>query len=345
MKRIQVGKIGENLFADANTGIIYFRMYRAGVGRIERSTKTTNINEARITARAMQNAFFSGNDLRGSSLVFSEWNNWLQLQKTKAINTYTSIEVQGRLHILPFFGPMRINDINEATWENYIANSKSKNARRKMFNDRKYFAMFLNHLHRQGLIKKVPRLRNPDPELKAGKVYTEQEIQKLLNASNQDLKLQILMGVTMGMRRSEILLLEWDRVDLEKNFIYLRAEDTKIRKARTFAISPQVLSLLHSRKALGQNSPFVFCSPKDPSRSVGRLGNEKAWSGAKKVAGVSGRFHDLRHTFLTNAFKLNINPMLVCHYAGLSIEEAQRTYLHFSNEDTRKVIDIMSQNE
>jgi len=83
----------------------------------------------------------------------------------------------------------------------------------------------------------------------------------------------------------------------------------------------------------------VFASPGNPDKCQQNNGNKRIWASCKRLAGIPKeyRFHWLRHTFLTNAFKQSVNPALICEYAGLSLEEAQRTYLHFSVDDTRVV--------
>lgn len=44
------GKGCENLYRHPKTGVIYFRVYRKGKGRIERSTRTTVLSQAKIVA-------------------------------------------------------------------------------------------------------------------------------------------------------------------------------------------------------------------------------------------------------------------------------------------------------
>jgi integrase len=146
----------------------------------------------------------------------------------------------------------------------------------------------------------------------------------------------------MGMRVGEIMTLEWTQVDFGRRTIYLPAEKTKIRKERTFGISDICLDLL-IRLHQNTKGSAVFPSPTDPNKTQGRDGNKKAWANCKRLAGIPKeyRFHWLRHTFLTRVFKKSVNPALICEYAGLSLEEASKTYLHFTVDDTRVVASLV----
>lgn len=322
--------------------VFWVRMHKTGKGRLEESLKTDLLVEAR-EKRDVRIAEFLGEKPRRSSKVFlveEKYPEFLELKKTKAPNTYYSMEVQWRLHLKPFFGGMILDEVTESAWLRYVAEKRKLSPERKFFNDRKYLSMFLNWLHRDGLIQKVHKLEDVDPDVSAGKVYSASEVEELIENAEPTLRLQIKMAVTMGMRHGEIWSLEWSQIDFKKGTIYLPAEKTKIRKARTFAVSRDCLTDLGARHLMSE-SRWVFPHPNDQSKPHGRDGRKNAWDDVRQATGIDGRFHDLRHTFLTHAFKKSVNPALICEYAGLSLEEATRTYLHFSVDDTRVVADLV----
>lgn len=234
----------------------------------------------------------------------------------------------------------------------YLAKNTSK---RKFYNDWKWFNMFLIYLHSNGHIKIRPTLRNPDIKSDIGRVLSEEEVSSLLVHAHDDLQIQIIMAVTQGMRIGEIMSLAWGEVvnfdsenfswvDLEKRIIFLRAADTKIKKKRTFGLSGEAESELRHLKSKAKGT-FLFPAQADPNKRATRNRNRSAWRTARIKANVKCRFHDLRHTFLTWAFKGSkgkIDSIFICDYAGLSIEEAQKTYLHFDHEDTRIVSQLVS---
>jgi len=345
MKRLALkGKQNANLYRYEGNSTVYVIISKVGKGQIERSTGKTSLAEARIERDRIKAEWLSNKPIVNTN-VRELWTKFLFSKKTKAPNTYKNIESRGRLHLLKFFGDFKVEDVNEPEWERYIAyryqrprQAEGENSKLpKLFNDAKYFQMFLTWCFQQSLIPRLPKLRDPDPELKVGKVYTQDEIVKLYRHADDDLALKIDMGLKMFMRIGEITQLAWDRVDLVAGYIHLRAEDTKIRKARSFAINGTVLKKL---KTLPRVSKYVFPNKLDHQRPMDRQGHRTAWVTCKRRAGVVGRFHDLRHTALTEAFKHSKDWTAICMFAGLSLEEAQKTYLHITHEHTRHIAQL-----
>ena len=330
------GKGNENLYRHPDTGIIYFKKFRAGKGRIEKSTKTKVLSDAKIIADQFRIKFFGEGVIRRGKRTCGElFHEWIGMNQSKSSATQESIKFSWK-HLQPYIQDFLPEEVTEKFWESvYIPEKRlTHGEKRRFFNDRKWLSMFLHWLKREGIIDNVPKLRNPDPEAKAGKEYTDEEIKKLLENARPDLHLQIKMALTMAMRKTEIMKMEWSRIDMNEQVMHLFAEHTKIRKARSFAISEPVMDILKFRKKVG---PFLFPSAGDPTK-VQNYGVNESWQRLKRRVGVKGRFHDLRHTFLTRAFRSpDVNPALVCFYAGLSLEEAQEKYLHFKIQDTHRV--------
>ncbi len=260
----------------------------------------------------------------------------ISLKIVKSQATLDSAELHFTKHLIPWFNDHYpyVTEVNEASWEEYIVAQYAINPTRKLFNDRKHMAMVMRHAYRKGLVTRPMLFRNPDPERKAGKRLSDDEVTRLFLAAGPALKTQILLAVTMGMRKSEILKLTWDRIDFVRKTIHLRAADTKIRKARTMGMPARVAAALASSR--DGSSPFVF--PSRYSTDKATKNNKTAWNACKRRAKVTSRFHDLRHTFLSVALlERKLNPLHVAVYAGVSLAEIQRTYLHPSVEDTREV--------
>lgn len=321
----------------------FVRREVSGKSALDKKLKSDNLNDARREADDCIREWLGiAKKTKVQRLASEHWNEFLLTKSDKSENTIYSIKNSGS-HLMEFFGNFLPDEIGAENWEKYISIKRKNTPDRKFFNDWKWFNMFLLYLTDHAHISRRPKIRNPDPkDMKSGKVFDEDQVQKLLINADSSLKLQILMGVTMGMRIGEILNMTWDRIDLKKATISLRAQDTKIRRARAFRISKQVLEIL---MILPVQSGPLFPSPQKPHRTVGRGGNKSAWRTCRDKSGVEGRFHDLRHTFLTRAFKSSkgrVDLMLICEYAGLSIEQAQETYLHFTHEDTGVVSELVS---
>jgi integrase len=333
-----------NLYRHPKTGIIYFRKYQKGAGEIFRSTRKIKLEDAKSVVEQFKN---SAVQPRAATplLALELYDEWVESKRTlgKSKNTITSL-LATRKHIESYFEFMLPDEITSEWWtKKYIPEIRAKtHLQRKFANDCKWINSFTLELHRTGRLTVRHALKNPDIKTTVGKNFSDEDIAALIHhAQNDSLRLAILMAATMGMRRLEIFALRKDRVDARKRVIRLRDEDTKIRKARSFAVSAAVWEMLKPR--LVGSGPWVFPSSGDENKPLHKDGFKTAWTNLRKITDVQGRFHDLRHSFLTRAFKAEgANAALICHYAGLSLEVAQKVYLHFDEEDTRAVAGLVS---
>jgi integrase len=343
VKLIKVGgKANENLYRHPETGIIYFWMAKKGRGRVQKSTGTDVLSEARRIADEIKFEFLGQRNPRlGRKLVKELFPEWLETKQIRRPATFARYSLCWE-HLQPFTDGLAPEDLNERWWESeYIPGKRRGDKDRRFFNDRKTVRGFLIAMRRDGLIDRVPTFINPDPKSTVGKVYSDAEIRKLRANASDDLGLQIDMALSMFMRKGEILLLALERIDRKNRLIRLGSVDTKTKKARTFAISKLCWPRIEAK--LGHASGFLFPSNTGENRPIDRGGNQSAWEGCKRRAEVTGRFHDLRHTALTKAFRTEgANAALICHSAGLSLEEAERTYLHFQPEDTRSIVELVN---
>jgi len=87
-------------------------------------------------------------------------------------------------------------------------------------------------------------VRLPDPHNERDRVLSEEEWAALYRAASEHLKPILLIAYHLGQRLSEIINLTWDRVDLQRGFITLRAIDTKTKKPRRVPMTPAVRETL-----------------------------------------------------------------------------------------------------
>jgi integrase len=285
------------------------------------------------------------------------WPDFLEIQKKYRLATQEAAKYAGK-RFIPFFGDKYPTEIDEVTFDQYVIWRRGKTHPKISFrNDIKWLKRYVKYLQTKGFYvdhsgvqKPLPKFIDPNPKKRKGKgigkSLTADQIQALLNKAPiadraGDLVLQILMGFTMFMRQSEIMFLDWPRVDLKRKVLILDEDHTKTKQYREVNISPQVFEILVKRK-LEAKSQLVFPSPVDPAKSQGRQGNKTVWTECRRLAKVKCRFHDLRHSGLTRAFQVSNQWAQICLMAGLSLEEAERTYLHITSKDTEFVADLVS---
>jgi integrase len=101
------------------------------------------------------------------------------------------------------------------------------------------------------------------------------------------------------MRKSEILNLEWDQVNLEEGFIRIEAQRSKNRKIRVIPLNNSMKEVFYKLHYSRNGNQHLFENPKTgkPYVCINRR-----WRTLLKDLGIKGfRFHDLRHTFATYA--------------------------------------------
>ena len=192
------------------------------------------------------------------------------------------------------------------------------------------------------------------PKLKKyrAKVYDNQMIHTLLDtAEGTDMYLPILLGVTVGLRRGEMIALRWDDIDFKTNTIKVRSnmvngENGCIIKApkseagiRDIKVGDEVMAELRKARlqymedALSygrgfQNLNFVIRqedgSPLQPDSMT------RKWSRFLKDNDLPHiRLHDLRHSNATALIQAGVNPRVVQQRLGHSdVNITLNTYTH-----------------
>ncbi len=133
------------------------------------------------------------------------------------------------------------------------------------------------------------------------------------------LYLLVLLAITTGMRKSELMNLRWTDIDFDNNLAYLA--DTKNGSPRVNPIPDVVMQELRVIRQVG--SGLIFPS----ERVTGRpFEFTKQWKKALSEAGITDfRFHDLRHT---SASYLVMN--------GASLHETAEILGHKSVQTTKR---------
>lgn len=146
-----------------------------------------------------------------------------------------------------------------------------------------------------------------------------------------------------GMRRGEILGLQWSDIDILGAQLSVRRELQQLRdrsyifkdvkskySRRTIALTPSTITILkeHSRKQKQPNNDLVFSNKAgNPLRP---LTVSNAWSKACSKSGVKViSFHGSRHTHATILLKQGVHPKIVQERLGhSSIQVTLDTYSH-----------------
>jgi integrase len=185
--------------------------------------------------------------------------------------------------------------------------------------------------------RKVKKLKG---EVKRVRFLMPDEVQTLISNCPDYLKPIVTVAVHTGMRKGELLGLQWDRVNFEQGIITL--QDTKNGERRDIPMNETTKNIL---KGMERNGDNVFCNEKGDT--FVRL--QRSFEVALNKSGIEDfRFHDLRHTFASNLVMGGEDLNTVRELLGHKDLTMTLRYSHLSpNHKTRaiNVLDrIMSQN-
>jgi integrase len=149
-----------------------------------------------------------------------------------------------------------------------------------------------------------------------------------------------------GMRRGEVLGLTWRRVNLKTRMIYLGPDEVKEKDWKRVPIHKElvpILESLRSQQIVGLGRLFVHSGVPVTHKDQVR------WVWERSVAKVQGldstlRFHDLRHTWKTNARRSGMDPEIRESIMGhaLRCKSISEGYGRISDEELVKAVDLMT---
>lgn len=124
---------------------------------------------------------------------------------------------------------------------------------------------------------------------------SEDELARLLRACKQNewdrLYVLVLMAVSTGARRSELINLRWSDVNMKTQTAILN--DTKNGESRVLTLTEDLINELSQYREIGNG--WLFPNPQDQLVSFYYF--DKYWYEALSSASITNfRFHDLRHT-------------------------------------------------
>jgi integrase len=233
-----------------------------------------------------------------------------------------------RNHLLPYFGTMRMKDIEKRDVVQLI-NDQLPDYKPGSINRVIILLRYMFNLAIKWEIEGV--FRNPTagiPLLKENnqveRFLSAEEAKALLIAikasKNPMLQHIVSMLILTGARKREVLDAKWEDFDMERTS--WRIPNTKAGKARIVPLSDTATALL-TKLRKKKRSPYAFANPitLKPYKSI-----YYSWHTARKEAGLDDvRIHDLRHSFAS--FLVN---------AGRSLYEVQTLLGHTQIKTTQR---------
>lgn len=194
--------------------------------------------------------------------------------------------------------------------------------------------------HFQGRRQREPAGRN--------RWLSKREAEALMRAAREAAKAPhladfIQLGLNTGLRPGEMLGLEWSRVDLGSNLVYLGTVDQKNGKVGSVPLNQGARDAILSRAKFKTehcpNSPWVFCS-----RKGARIASvKKGFAIAVARAGLEDVHpHDLRRTFGSWLVQAGVDIRRVSELMRhTDIRITAQVYAHLSPKDLVAAVEVL----
>ncbi len=277
--------------------------------------------------------------------------------------TQETYESRIRLHIVPELGHIPLNKLTQNDLQQFYARLK-KNGRKRFadlygegLSDRMVRMCHatcrsaLEKAVQDGLIRVNPAIgcKLPPKKAREMQVLTREELQRfLIQAQAEGYYELFLLDLATGLRRGELMALQWDDLDFETGVLNVNKQVYDVRgqlqisepktknSIRKIVLPPAVVAVLKEyRKTVDSRwmfpSPVKEDAPITPGVVRKRLQLILEHAGCKHV-----RFHDLRHTFATLALQNGMDVKTLSAMLGhVSAATTLDIYTHITDDMQR----------
>lgn len=239
-------------------------------------------------------------------------------------------------HLKEAFGGMKAIEITTSRIRVYIEERMKKKLSNASINRELAALKRMFHL---GARCTPPKLRDIPyiPTLRENNVrkgfFEHEEYLALKNSLPDHLKPIVTFAYHSGWRKSEILGLTWDKVDLKQGIARLDPGETKNNEARTLYMDENLLKemkALHSQRRLG--CPYVF------HRRGERIDDFRwTWDRCCRQVGLKGRlFHDFRRTAVRNMVRAGVSEGVAMKISGHKTRSVFDRYNIVNDQDLKE---------
>jgi integrase len=244
-----------------------------------------------------------------------------------------------------YFGAMRLDEVTPDEAENYAGMRVRHGIAPATVNtELRALARVLSFARERGVLLKPFKFRPlPERGMRKVRAWSAAEIDRLYDAITEHspkLLPLVVCAVNTGMRRGEVIALEWENVDPSRRVITVwpsKEWQPKNNKPREVPINSV---LMHWLGRLPRAGKWVFPCPglnaprknavivERPTDSRYAFWPQRSFDRARKAAGLSGGPHCLRHTYATMFLENGGSITKLAEILGHSDTHVTRLYRH-----------------
>jgi integrase len=258
-------------------------------------------------------------------------------------------------HVSRHLGDNLVVEITPTVVKRYQAARLREKAGPKTINDE--VQLLLSLCGEQGVLVRATLRRDKALNLmlppSPGRAYSAEEKARMLEEAQKlrtpQMYAAFALDLNTGLRDKELRQIRWSQIDLvDKKALTVGKAKTAAGTGRVIPLNETALAALVAHAAwytrrFGECRPewFVFAFgaplPKDPTRPITSF--KTAWTTVREKAGVKGRWHDNRHTLVTELAESGAGDEVIMSIAGHVSRAMLSRYSHVRMEAKRRALD------
>ncbi len=183
-------------------------------------------------------------------------------------------------------------------------------------------------------VRMVVRLKE---EKLPDRYLTPDEFQALLDICDEDLRAFVHLATVTGMRRGELMALQWEDIDLESGYLVVRAAISKTSEGRTVPLNGEAREILRSFSNHHEGRVFLFKN--FPRRRWERVIRDLGWDRINVPRLRKWRFHDLRHTCASWLVMADVPMSKVAKILGHKELKTTQRYAHLADSSLIEAVE------
>ena len=309
-----------------------------------------------------------------AEMAFGDWLDfWYQQYAKQTLRPTTQSGYENMIynHIITDIGKIPLNKLTQNDLQQFY--TRLKNGGRKVRTElygkglsdrmvRGCHAMCRKALEKavaDGIIRINPAIgcKLPPKKAKEMQVLTREEMQRFMAQAKADGYFELfLLELCTGMRRGEIVALQWDDLNMRTGELHICRQATTVHgnihicapktksSIRTVILPPDIVKILAEYKKR-INSRWMFPSPVKEDAPYHPSAIRKVLDRTLERAECKHvRFHDLRHTFATTALANGMDVKTLSAIIGhISSETTLNIYTHITDNMQRSAANKIEQ--
>lgn len=323
--------------------IYWVKIYRKGRKPLQVSTGKEKKSEAKTEAikieARIQGTSYGDSKLRFLTLLEDLQNDYI-INRRKSIKDLT---YKLDAFLMPYFGSMLVTDVTPGVIQDYVRQriEKDKVKNGTINRELSYILRAFNLGALNGRVSFVPKIRKLKEAPPRTDSYTEEDCIELYKKLPDYIQAIVIFANYTGWRRSEIIRIKKEHVDLEKNEVWIPPGESKNEQSRIIAMSPKVREVIKERLSSSGACAYVFHRRGKAIKSF-----RTAWERARKEAKLEDKtFHAFRRTAAMRFDAKGISTRVIMEMMGHKTRAMFDNYRRVASKEIHEAVKLLEEDK